>query len=135
MFIQVNLVKESHITQLDGNDFIFQFVCQTYRCECCLSIYTIPSLTRCSSSSSDSSPCRLINVRIPVIVARSSIDGNSLITGRRSLPLDSSPSLIGSTRCHDHSPTIRFVKDRQYSLGQEWFLLSGPTPGLAGLRS
>lgn len=72
-------------------------------------------ITGCYSQSD--SPCRLMKVRMPVMVARSSILGNSI---RPSVPLDSSS--IFSTPLfprHDHSSSTRFVKDRQLLLSQD----------------
>ena len=58
-----------------------------------------------------------MKVRMPVMVARSSILGNSI---RPSVPLDSSPifNALLFPR-HDHSPSTRFVKDRQLLLSQD----------------
>ena len=59
-----------------------------------------PSVKNRSSYSSSNSPCRLIKVRIPVMVARSSIRGNSI---PRSLRLESSPICSASLfPRHDH---------------------------------
>ena len=58
-----------------------------------------------------------MKVRMPVMVARSSIIGNSI---RRSVPLDSSLyfSALFFPR-HDHSPSTRLVKERQLLLSQD----------------
>lgn len=66
------------------------------------------------------SPCRLMNVRIPVMVGRSSIHGNSIL--RRSLAPEDSSSLISIAPLfprRDQSPNTRFVKERQLLLSQD----------------
>lgn len=72
-------------------------------------------ITGCYSQSD--SPCRLMKVRMPVMVARSSILGKSI---RPSVPLDSS-SIFSAPIFprHDHSSSTRFVKDRQLLLSQD----------------
>ena len=68
--------------------------------------------------SASDSPRPLMNVRIPVIVARSSIQGNCII--RLSLAPDSSLiCILPLFPRHDHSPSTLLVSDRQLLPSQD----------------
>lgn len=74
-----------------------------------------PSFKNCRRYSSSDSPCRLMKVRMPVMVARSSIHGSSISRLLEPSPVCSSALLFP---CHDRRLSTN-LKNRQVLLSQD----------------